>query len=125
MGNLFDFDPQKNLVPFEKMDSLDQYMLRQTLALVDDPSVLGPMEVSAERVRAKLGWLMEFRAELAEWSAFQEVIDGVLDFVRHEGWRCVTNLSDGAVPLPAGEVLLTSGPLEDGLLGPDTTAWLG
>jgi alpha-glucosidase len=49
----------------------------------------------------------------------------VLDFVRHEGWRCVTNLSDRAVPLPAGEVLLTSSPLEDGLLGPDTTAWLG
>ncbi|MFF7641855.1 alpha-amylase family glycosyl hydrolase [Streptomyces canus] len=49
----------------------------------------------------------------------------VLDFVRHEGWRCLTNLSDRAVPLPAGEVLLTSSPLEDGLLGPDTTAWLG
>ncbi|KUN65078.1 alpha-amylase [Streptomyces canus] len=49
----------------------------------------------------------------------------VLDFARHEGWRCVTNLSDRAVPLPAGEVLLTSSPLEDGLLGPDTTAWLG
>ena len=49
----------------------------------------------------------------------------VLDFVRHEGWRCVTNLSDRAVPLPAGEVLLTSNPLENGLLGPDTTAWLG
>ena len=58
---------------------------RKTLALVDDPSVLEPMKVSAERVRAKLGWLREFRAELAEWSAFQEVIDGVLDFVRHEG----------------------------------------
>ncbi|MEV7071922.1 glycoside hydrolase family 13 protein [Streptomyces sp. NPDC091972] len=51
--------------------------------------------------------------------------DGVLDFVRHEGWRCVANLSDAAVPLPPGEVLMTSGPLEDGLLGPDTTAWLG
>ncbi|WP_328639828.1 glycoside hydrolase family 13 protein [Streptomyces canus] len=49
----------------------------------------------------------------------------VLDFVRHEGWRCVTNLSDRAVPLPAGAVLLSSSPLEDGLLGPDTTAWLG
>ncbi|MFF0012654.1 glycoside hydrolase family 13 protein [Streptomyces sp. NPDC005374] len=49
----------------------------------------------------------------------------VLDFARHEGWRCVTNLSDTPVPLPAGEVLLTSSPLEDGLLGPDTTAWLG
>ncbi|MFF7072617.1 glycoside hydrolase family 13 protein [Streptomyces pseudovenezuelae] len=50
---------------------------------------------------------------------------GVLDFARHEGWRCVANLSGTAVPLPAGEVLLTSSPLQDGLLGPDTTAWLG
>jgi hypothetical protein len=58
---------------------------RKTLALVDDPSVLEPLGVSAERVRAKLDWLREFRAELAEWSALQEVIDGALDFVRHEG----------------------------------------
>ncbi|MET8079648.1 alpha-amylase family glycosyl hydrolase [Streptomyces sp. NPDC005303] len=49
----------------------------------------------------------------------------VLDFVRHEGWRCVTNLSQAAVPLPAGEVLLASGPSQDGLLAPDTTVWLG
>jgi hypothetical protein len=41
--------------------------------------------VSAERVRTKLGWLGEYRAELAEWSAYQEVIDGVLDFVRRRG----------------------------------------
>ncbi|MGX1119263.1 hypothetical protein RKD37_004626 [Streptomyces ambofaciens] len=27
--------------------------------------------------------------------------------------------------LPAGEVLLSSAPLEDGRLGPDTTVWLG
>ncbi|MFD5404721.1 glycoside hydrolase family 13 protein [Streptomyces griseorubiginosus] len=50
---------------------------------------------------------------------------GVLDFVRHEGWRCVTNLGETAVPLPEGEVLLASGPPADGLLGPDTTVWLG
>ncbi|MFF7948940.1 glycoside hydrolase family 13 protein [Streptomyces griseorubiginosus] len=50
---------------------------------------------------------------------------GVLDFVRHDGWRCVTNLSETAVPLPEGEVLLVSGPLENGLLGPDSTVWLG
>ena len=36
LGNLFDFDPQANAVPFEKMDALDQYMLRQTWALVRD-----------------------------------------------------------------------------------------
>jgi isoleucyl-tRNA synthetase len=36
LGNLYDFDPQSNAVPFEKLDPLDQYMLRQTSALVRD-----------------------------------------------------------------------------------------
>ncbi|MFV0134741.1 alpha-amylase family glycosyl hydrolase [Streptomyces sp. HMX87] len=49
---------------------------------------------------------------------------GVLQFNRSDTWRCVTNLSDTVVDLPAGEVLLTSAPLADGRLGPDTTAWL-
>ncbi|MEU5765912.1 glycoside hydrolase family 13 protein [Streptomyces asoensis] len=50
---------------------------------------------------------------------------GVLAFARHEGWRCVTNLSGTPVPLPPGEVLLSSAPLDDrGRLGPDTTVWL-
>ncbi|MFI6933744.1 glycoside hydrolase family 13 protein [Streptomyces sp. NPDC050287] len=51
---------------------------------------------------------------------------GVVDFARHDGWRCVTNMSGAAVPLPPGDVLLSSAPLADGgaLLGPDTTVWL-
>ena len=57
----------------------------KTLALVDDPSRLEPLGVSAERVRTKLGWLGEFRDELAAWSASQEMIDGTLDFVRYQG----------------------------------------
>jgi hypothetical protein len=57
----------------------------KTLALVDDPSRLEPLGLSAERVKSKLGWLREYRAELAQWSESQEVIDGVLDFVRHRG----------------------------------------
>jgi alpha-glucosidase len=48
----------------------------------------------------------------------------VLAFTRDSGLTCVTNLGTEAVRLPAGEVLLTSGPLEDGALPPDTTAWL-
>jgi isoleucyl-tRNA synthetase len=36
LGNLYDFDPQANAVPFEKLEALDQYMLRQTWALVRD-----------------------------------------------------------------------------------------
>ncbi|MFD7879403.1 glycoside hydrolase family 13 protein [Streptomyces sp. NPDC059766] len=50
---------------------------------------------------------------------------GVLAFARSGNWRCVTNLSDAPVPLPPGEVLLSSVPLDgDGQLGPDTTVWL-
>ena len=36
LGNLYDFDPQKDAVPFDKMESLDQYVLRQTLAMTAD-----------------------------------------------------------------------------------------
>ncbi|MGW1956043.1 glycoside hydrolase family 13 protein [Streptomyces sp. NPDC001920] len=49
---------------------------------------------------------------------------GVLHFARSDGWRCVANLSGAPVPLPPGEVLIGSAPLEGGLLGPDTTVWL-
>ncbi|MGC0339279.1 alpha-amylase family glycosyl hydrolase [Streptomyces sp. SLBN-8D4] len=73
---------------------------------------------TALRLRRKL-----LQGEELTWTDTRPA--GVLDFVRHEGWRCVANLSGTAVPLPAGEVLLTSSPVEDGLLGPDTTAWLG
>jgi isoleucyl-tRNA synthetase len=36
LSNLYDFDPQKNAVSFEEMDALDQYMLRQTVAMSAD-----------------------------------------------------------------------------------------
>src|SRR5262249_10274938 len=36
LGNLNDFDPAANTVPFAEMDSLDRYMLTQTQQLVDD-----------------------------------------------------------------------------------------
>jgi alpha-glucosidase len=40
------------------------------------------------------------------------------------GLICVLNASDTAVALPAGEVLLSSGPLGDHRLPPNTAAWL-
>ncbi|WP_281157164.1 glycoside hydrolase family 13 protein [Streptomyces sp. HYC2] len=49
---------------------------------------------------------------------------GVLAFARSGGRRCVTNLSGRAVPLPPGEVLLSSSPLTGRRLAPDTTVWL-
>jgi hypothetical protein len=58
---------------------------RKTLALVEDPSRLEPLGITAERVRAKLGWLVEYREALDEWSAYQAVIDAALGFARCRG----------------------------------------
>jgi alpha-glucosidase len=51
---------------------------------------------------------------------------GVLAFARgpQADFSCVVNISDEAVELPAGKLLLTSGPLAGDMLPPDTAAWL-
>jgi isoleucyl-tRNA synthetase len=36
LSNLYDFDPVQHAVPFDKMEELDQYMLRQTCAFATD-----------------------------------------------------------------------------------------
>jgi len=36
LSNLYDFDPAKDAVPFDKMEELDQYMLRQTCLFAAD-----------------------------------------------------------------------------------------
>jgi isoleucyl-tRNA synthetase len=36
LSNLYDFDPVKDSVPFEKMEELDRYMLRQTCSFASD-----------------------------------------------------------------------------------------
>jgi isoleucyl-tRNA synthetase len=36
LGNLYDFDPAKDAVPFEEMEAVDQHMLRQTCAFAAD-----------------------------------------------------------------------------------------
>ncbi|MEU3732083.1 MULTISPECIES: glycoside hydrolase family 13 protein [unclassified Streptomyces] len=73
---------------------------------------------TALRLRRKL-----LDGEALTWA--DDVPAGVLQFDRSDSWRCVTNLSGATVDLPAGEVLLSSAPLDDGRLGPDTTVWLG
>lgn len=57
----------------------------KTLALLDDPARLEPVGIDAGRLREKLGWLEGYRAALGEWSGYQAVIDGALDFVRRQG----------------------------------------
>ncbi len=47
-----------------------------------------------------------------------------MHFVRPGGWHVVTNFGAEPTALPAGEVLVTSEPLADGLLPGATTAWV-
>ena len=49
---------------------------------------------------------------------------GVVHVERPGGWVCLTNFGPDPVPLPDGEVLLTSGPLADGQVPADRTVWL-
>ncbi|MQY35936.1 Oligo-1,6-glucosidase [Streptomyces sp. RB17] len=73
---------------------------------------------TALRLRRKL-----LEGETLTWTP--DAPAGVLDFTRSEGWRCVTNLADGPVPLPPGDVLLASAALPGTrTLPPDTTVWL-
>jgi alpha-glucosidase len=48
----------------------------------------------------------------------------VLHFVRPGGWHCVTNFGTTPVSLPEGVVRVSSGPLTDGMLPGECTAWL-
>jgi alpha-glucosidase len=49
---------------------------------------------------------------------------GVLSFTRDPGFRCVVNLGEQPIDLPAAAVLLSSEPLVDGKLPTDASAWL-
>ncbi|MFW0784589.1 glycoside hydrolase family 13 protein [Gordonia sp. CPCC 206044] len=64
----------------------------------------------------------EFTGDKVEWYGAP---DGCLAFRRSVGHlTCALNAGDVPVPLPPGDVLLTSYPLVDGQLAPNSAAWL-
>ncbi len=70
---------------------------------------------------------LKLRRELQTAEELEWVETGnaqVLQFSRHGGWQSVTNFGAEPVDLPAGEVLLSSGPLAAGKLPANTTVWL-
>ncbi|MET9830971.1 glycoside hydrolase family 13 protein [Streptomyces sp. NPDC006385] len=74
-----------------------------------------------ELYRAALSLRGRFRGD--ETFAWLHSREGELAF-RKGGLECRVNLSDHPLPLPtAAPVLLASGPVEDDMLAPDTTAW--
>ena len=78
---------------------------RKTLALVDDPSGLAALRVTADQMREKLGWLKEYRDDLKEWSSWHDVIKQTLDFVRNHGYHVGAGLKLAAMlPEASGTV---------------------
>jgi alpha-glucosidase len=84
-----------------------------------DPGSMLELYRAALRLRTSLD---ELAADELTWLEAQA---GVLAFSRPGGFSCVVNLSAQPAALPPhDQVLLASGPLADGLLPPDTAAWL-
>jgi hypothetical protein len=78
---------------------------RKTLALVDDPSRLAKLGVTADQVREKLGWLMEYREALKVWSAWHDLIKQTLEFVRNHGYYVGAGLKlASSLPEASGSV---------------------
>ena len=65
------------------------------------------------------------RAHLEHETGFEllDSLDGVLAFGRGPSFVCTVNMGDEPSPMPAGDVLLASGPLDDGRLPVDTAVW--
>lgn len=48
----------------------------------------------------------------------------VLHFARPGGWQSITNFGAEPVPMPTGTIVISSGPVADDQLPPDTTVWI-
>jgi hypothetical protein len=104
---------QRSKARFMNADGLVDWGIK-TLALVDDPSKLAKLEISAEQMKAKLGWLEEFREELTAWSACMAVIAKTLDYVRCRGLTASAGRElEGILPAASG----SAGELREQLLG--------
>jgi alpha-glucosidase len=53
-----------------------------------------------------------------------DAAEDVIHFSRPGGWHSITNFGERPVPVPPGEVLVTSTDLVDGMLPRDATAWV-
>ena len=104
---------QRSKARFMNLDGLVGWGI-ETLALIDDPSRLTTRGISTEQMKAKLGWLDEFRAALEEWSGCMDVIGRTLDFVRCRGLTASAGRElEATLPAASG----SAGELREQLLG--------
>lgn len=64
----------------------------KVLTILDGLPGLAPPWATPERLVEKLGWLREFRADLAEWRQWQTLMDVTVGFVGSEGLHAQTAL---------------------------------
>lgn len=84
-----------------------------------DPDSMLALHRTAIRLRK------EFLGLVDHGLSWVDAPDGVLAFDRGTAFRCIVNMSGGPVVLgPSAHVLLSSSPLVDHALPPDTAAWL-
>jgi hypothetical protein len=62
----------------------------KVLAILDGLPGTAPSWVTPQRLVEKLGWLREFRADLAEWRQWQTIMDVTVGFVGSEGLHAKT-----------------------------------
>ena len=62
----------------------------RVLAILDGLPGSAPTWATPERLEAKLGWLREFREDLAEWQQWQTIMDVTVGFVGSEGIHAKT-----------------------------------
>jgi alpha-glucosidase len=86
-----------------------------------DPASMLQLYQRALELRHELPALGAGPGDDVEWLDLRE---DVLAFRREPGFTCVVNTGSVPAPLPQGDVLLSSGPLTDGELPPDTAVWL-
>jgi alpha-glucosidase len=101
-------------------------------AHLPQPAWFGPLSIEAQEhdststlvlYRQALSWRRKLQA--ADHLEWMPTTNGqVLHFVRPGGWGSVTNFGPQPALVPRGTVVVASGPLQDGLLPADTTAWI-
>ena len=55
------------------------------LQILQNPTPVVLQEITVERLRNKLGWLEEHRADVGEWSGWQQVMNTAVTFVNQHG----------------------------------------
>ena len=86
-----------------------------------DPASMLTLYTKALRLRRELPALGAGSGRDVRW---MDVGEDLLAFARDPEFVCVVNTGSVPVALPAGDVVLASGPLDEGRLPADTAAWI-